>query len=239
MRQITRRIGAAVMAAGVCLVGVQSDGSIIFDEQFNYADGGLNGVGGWAGNTGVNVVGGVASHPGVDGDINLSITGQNSGVVYLAMSAQQGNDAPADGSFGGLGLFEGGGEKFLIGKTWGVTDEWSVAGPGVPQTLSGVDSSTGAMQTVLTKIDIDGGLVEMWVLDNGETGPSGAADASAVLSFGFDELRLRGGNGGETNFQFDWIRVATSAEEAVTGVPEPASLGLLCLGGLAILGRRK
>ena len=58
-------------------------------------------------------------------------------------------------------------------------------------------------------------------------------------SFNFNELRLRGGNSGEVNFQFDWLRVATSAEEAVTGVPEPASFALLGLGCLAMLNRRK
>ena len=166
MRKLTKNFGVAAMLLGVCVAGSSVSGGVVLDEQFDYADGALNGVGGWVGNAGVNIVSGVASHPGVDGDIVLNIPEQSSGVVFVAMSVQQGSDEPAFDSYGGLGVFHDGGELLLVGKLWGVADEWALTGP---DTMSGVDSSTGVFQTVLTKIDIDNDEISMWIVADGET----------------------------------------------------------------------
>ena len=206
MTQVTNKMGLSALILLMGIASVSANAESFLNEEFDYPDGVLDGVNGWTGNAGVTVTGGVAFHPGLDGDITLTIPAQTGGVVYVATRTQQGTDDPTFDSYGGLGLYNSGSEQLLIGKLWGVTDEWSLTGP---DTSSGVDASQGVFQNIVTKIDIDNNEITMWILNDDAT-ILGTPVATIDRAFAFNEVRLRGGNNGETNFQFDWVRVGTS-----------------------------
>ncbi len=220
--QLTTKMSLSALVLAVGMTSVSANAESFLNEEFDYPDGMLDGVGGWTGNTGVTVAGGVASHPGQDGDITLGFAAQTGGVVYVATRSQQANDEPNLSSFGGLGLYNNGGEQLLIGKLWGVADEWALTGDGEPN--SGVDASQGVFQNVVTKVDFDNSEITMWILaDDAEI--LGTPVARIDKSIAFNEVRLRGGNGGELNFQFDWVRVGTSLVDILPDIFGGGTLG--------------
>ncbi len=171
-----------------------------------------------------------------------SFTPQSNTVVYVSSLVQIGSFASAD-NFGGIGLFEGGTEKFLVGQRyqatqWGATTSNLTDGGGQDSATS-IVSDTTALLTV--KIDQVNNQLTMWV--NPDFAQTEGANTPAFIQTwsdgndDIDQIRLRGGNfnAGSAVWRFDNIEVSGSTPF----VPEPASLAMLGLGGLAMLRRRK
>lgn len=112
--------------------------------------------------------------------------------------------------------------------------------------LSGVDLSFGVEQLVVVKWDNATGTATAWVNPASEADPSfgGIADGTRIAT-NVDAIALRQDffttAGVDSNtILVNGIGVATTFDEAVTAsmIPEPASFGLLALGGLAMLRRK-
>jgi PEP-CTERM motif len=166
----------------------------------------------------------------------------NNAVVYVYSLVSVGNgNGPVNttGSFGGLGIFSGTNELFLIGErfqqpTWGLQVN--------NLTLNGMSGdsavSLGNFTTtlLLAKIDQAANTISLFV--NPDFSQTEASNTAAVsLNYGtlpdsFDTVRLRAGNANTGNvWQFDNVNVTNISPFAV---PEPSTLALLT--GPALLG---
>jgi hypothetical protein len=127
-------------------------------------------------------------------------------------------------SYGGIGLFNGTTEKFLIGERWQAAN-WGATASG---NLNGVgaDSSTniGPFTTALlcAKIDFTSRTLTLWVNPNFNKTEACSA-SSASFNFGnseasFNVVRLRAGNANNGNkWQFDNINLTTGPPFAASG----------------------
>jgi glycosidase len=153
---------------------------------------------------------------------NLSST-VSSGTVYVYGLMAIGNFSTAN-SYGGIGLFNGTTEKFLIGQRWQAAN-WGATASG---NLNGVgaDSSTniGNYVTALlcAKIDFSARTLTLWVNPNFNKTEACSA-TSASFNFGnndasFNVVRLRAGNANNGNkWQFDNINLTTGSPFAASG----------------------
>jgi hypothetical protein len=167
------------------------------------------------------------------------------GTAYVSLLAKfDGGTAGSD--YAGVSLFNGGSENLFIGQPGGQT-----AGAG----FWGLDQATGNHSTsvpedgtthlFVIRIDYGGATnasgndrVRMYVdptpgLAAPDVAP--ALDLDATRSVSFNQVRIQAG--GTQQVAFDELRVATDYASAVT--PEPASLGLLSVGALGLLARRR
>jgi hypothetical protein len=176
-----------------------------------------------------------------------SQSGQSAIFVYglVAVGGASGGNFSANNSYGGIGLYAGGTEQFLVGEryqsgNWGATASGNLNG-------SGQDSSV-AIQTftttlLLAEINQQTDTLTFWV--NPDFNLTAAQNTPAFsVNFGtgdstIDTIRLRGGSTNDGNkWQFDNINVTQVAPFAV---PEPSGASLIVVGlaGLVCLRRRK
>jgi len=182
------------------------------------------------------------------GEINILEARRNlssavsSGTVYLyalvsAGGASGGNFSTAN-SYGGIGLYNGTTEKFLIGQrwqaaNWGATASGSLNG-------AGADSSTaiGTFTTTLlcARIDFVTRNLTLWVNPNFSQTES-CSTSSASFNFGsndasFNVVRLRAGNANNGNmWQFDNVHLTTVSPFAASGPTANVSGSTtICLG---------
>jgi len=218
--------------------------AVIASEDFTYADGALaanNGGTGWAGawtdvsGNAATVAGGVGQTNFGQAERTLSSTVDVTGGVWIRATVQKTDTDGVAGSFGGIGLFNGGAEAGLIGNFWpGVaTDAWG-AGPNGAQGEIAGDLVTSLSDVV---VFIDDTQTLLWV--NGNPVALGAAEATGASTGDFDTIRLRNGNGAAETYTYDNILIGDTAADVGVVVPEPGSLALLGLGGLAMLRRRR
>ncbi len=152
---------------------------------------------------------------------------------------------PGQDSYGGLGLYNNGDEKFLIGQrynstTWGVETQ-NLNGAGMSSTVPLGDFTSTLLLARINQFD---NLLTFWV--NPDFGLP-ASDVTNTPAFTFDygpgvddleNVRLRGGNVGNGNkWQFDDINVTLDSPFAPE-IPEPASVATVVLGSTAHALRR-
>ncbi len=208
--------------------------------------------------SGVNTVS--STSPIVEYPLNNSMEGANvleavrnlnatvsSGAVYVyglvAVGGASGGSFSTASSFGGIGLFNGTTEKFLIGQRWqagywGATAASSLNGAGADSS-----SSIGTFATTLlcAKIDFNARMLTLWVNPNFNQGEACAA-ASASFNFGnndasFNTVRLRAGNANNGNkWQFDNIHLTTVSPFAPAGpTADVSGSSTICLGGASTI----
>ena len=143
-------------------------------------------------------------------------------------------------SWAGISAFDYNNERFFFGITGGVLgiDTWACDAPTDPSvTPTSIVPVPGQTYQLAAAIDYDGNELRMWVDPDGSDYDNGVgdntADAVAAYTGGNwnNQVRLASGN----NVLWDDLIVATTFSE----VPEPATLMLLGLGGLALYLRRR
>lgn len=179
------------------------------------------------------------------------------GQATTELSANFGPDgAPTMVRGWNLALFSDGSEKLALGEgtrtsgatlpdtdVWGLVDRGGVNNVGTAWTDQPID----LLGFVVVRIDHGPENVDvayLWI--NPALGPEpaiGTAQATATGDWGFNRIRPFAGNPNATSEQvgaqgyFDEIRIGTTWE--AVAVPEPSSMALLVLGGLALLRLRR
>lgn len=164
----------------------------------------------------------------------------NTGTVYVSLLAKL-DGGTAGSGYAGVSLFNGGSENLFIGQPTGATS-WGLDQSTGPQTTGVAEDAT----THLFVIRIDYGAatdstgndrVRMYVDPTpGQAAPdvSAVIDANTTRSASFDRIRIQSG---ANQVAFDELRVATDYASVVA--PEPASLAVIAVGALGLLGRRR
>lgn len=171
----------------------------------------------------------------------------DAGTLYygfdMTVTDNAGEAGGAGGFFTALQLFNGGAEALGVGNQWLGENLSTFRFPAGAPNENDIDLGGGVIpyaigQAVRFVVRIDFGAngddnARVWV------NPASEADASFDLGpgdAGFDAVNIRAGNG-SGSADYTNIVFATTFDEAA--VPEPGSLGLLGLGGLALLRRRR
>jgi hypothetical protein len=129
-------------------------------------------------------------------------------------------------------------ERLLLGMPYSVPGNFGVTKPG-GDLFSGVPLNQTNFVVFQVEDTGAGDTLRVWL------NPSLTADLSTLTpditasysELAFDAVRLRTGGGG--TWTWDEIRIGSTAADVGISVPEPASLGLISLSGVAALRRRR
>jgi hypothetical protein len=263
MRTIGMHLGCVAMASAIlAAAGTTACGAIILNESFTDPNGALEGqvpeVGGaWTPHSGdgtndVQVVSGQAklNQPGSGEDIHSDFDGGPIGAgdtIYSAFDLTVPSQTTAITSvyfahFKDVGNLFGSrvwiAPPSVAGQTYrlGITGDSSLE---VATDLFATDLAFGTTYRVVTSYEYDSGTSKLWVAPLTELSPSVTSDDSFAAD-DFESYSLRQST--STTMQLiDNLVVATSFNEALTGVevPEPASIALVGLAGVALCGLRR
>lgn len=164
----------------------------------------------------------------------------NGGTMYIGFDFTVDNNAGEGGGggfFAGLGFYNGGAERALVGNAWTGLN-YGIAGP-IGANASSTAYAVGTTVHLVAKLTVvDGGTandtIELFINQLTE----GSADASVTGTLDdFTSLTHRAGNGaGQTTLS---NLVVADDYLSAAAVPEPSSSALLSLGGLALILRRR
>ena len=256
MTRIHSCLGLATLT--LLAITASSQAAVLLSESFNYTAGtssGSNGGTGFGGAytgtgsitapgqtfTGITSAGNKFTTAGTDGGAFRTLSapiGTDAGVIFVRFLTS--STAAATPNYAGLSFFFGGSEELFMGKTGGA------ANYGIDVSGVGIASSTFPVSTATTLLvyrvsfGIASDKIDLYV-NPGSTLPvtpnaTFTTANNSAFPATFDNIRLQSGGGPET-FNFDEIRIATTAAE-VLPIPEPGSLGLM-VGSIALLGSQR
>lgn len=257
----------AAAVAGLALVSA-SPAAMIASDSFDYPTGnttGNNGGSGWSAGwltvpsrtSGTIPAGSMDYSDGISqlqtaGNSAQTVAQRNYRLLATPQSGTEGNTlwvgfvAQADTQTGhaGLGLFSAGditasaNEKVLIGKSAATgADKWGL----VTGANSFTSVTTDTKVFMLTRIVFGAtdAVADLWLNPSLTVEPGAAAVGDAHLTIpNFDLAQVRLSSSTPT-LHLDELRIGTQFGDVVTAVPEPASLGLLGLGAVGLLARRR
>ncbi len=252
--------GAAAFAAAALVIAPLASATPIASDSFNYTAGSLgtsNGGSGawtstWAGGSS-NVTSPGLTLNGVGSAANNKVTTNNDNNGAFRSVPSQGTDgttvwlgyltsgtgAPVAAGYAGVSLFQDSTENVFTGKRSAQTTL------GVERSGGTGGDSTAAADTathfLVYRIDFGAGTtagnekITMFVDPSPGQAPnvSAAVTLTDVTNFTFNRIRIQSGNG--SSFNVDEVMLGTTFAD----VPEPAAAGLLGLGGLGLLARRR
>ncbi len=257
-----KSVGILAMAvASICATTVATQASILVNDNFNRANGNLVGTnptpgpgGTWAAHSGAGALPvqissgqiGLAQGSGSREDVNAP-AGATMGAgdrwyaafnLVIADPAASITDTYFAMFLQGTSNFNGrvwvtaptsAGYRLALSNDSSITDSDGEAFTG--------DLVFGQSYRVVVSYDFTGQNASLWLDQALESGSSIAATdpgfSNAVSAFAFRQAA------GNTTQTIDDLCVATTYGEAYTCVPEPATLGLLAMGALALIRRRR
>lgn len=267
MKSMKNSLQTLAFAAVLIAFSAQhSHATILLSESFDYSTGNLAGQAGGTGFTGAwTTVGDAGAATVQAGSLaystlatsgnktyvspNVAASGasrtfsnMNSGTVYMSFLINQDEGT----RFFALRLYDGAAQNLLIGRGTAGTS-WILGNTlGVAQD-TGVAATLDTTFLMVLRIDFNASganeRLRLYVNPTLGTEPLTAqVDGTTTSSFQINKLDIAGGQtgGGNTVSKgwFDEIRFGTTYAD-VTPVPEPATLALLSLGGLAVLFLRR
>ncbi len=230
--------------------------TLLFEDEFQYPTGAVNGASGGSGFSGAWSNAGSVLAPGLTYE-NLTVSsnafltggsnvgafrnltnsyGGGSGTFYFSVVVGMNAALP---DYAGLSLFNGGTEVLFIGKPNGQA-QWGVdLKPGKIATASNVNVNTTVFLVAQIDFAAVNDTIKLWV-DPPLTNGLGTADLSSTRSdFSFNQIRFQSGSAGaHTDVYFDEVRMGTTVAD-IMPVPEPSSILILFLGGLSSFFRWK
>jgi hypothetical protein len=240
-----------VASASFLTLASTAHAAVNASDSFSYANGSLTGN---SGGTGFSTAWGDANSNIASASSTLVASGQvtcsNGDAIYRGLTTSFGSSGTlwmgvdlqvkTPGTFGGLLLYNGTSEKFLVGGNNNL-QIWTMGANAAAAAGSAIsDDSTTTLKRGVVQFNLDpgsAGSASLWVSQGGAT-----VDVTRTPDATITGLTLTGVNtlriGSNTSLVLDNVTLGTTFAD-VGAVPEPGSMGLLGLGASGLLWRRR
>jgi hypothetical protein len=264
-----RKILLGGLCGGVCLISGSASALVIGSEPFTYTDGPIaNQTGGTGWNVVRTAEPGSLPATQSDWD-NVGGTPNvtSNALVTLATSAKREYNGASEGStppsneregafratgavfyrvqmtraagadWSGASSYDFGTERIFFGVPGGqgATKFFGIEESGIGTTLSTVQAVTDQTHTMVAMVDFDADKLALWV----DPVAGALPDITRAYTGTNWSSAVRLGSGGTGSTTWDNLIVADNPADVGVSVPEPASLGLLVLGGVPLALRRR
>ncbi len=259
MRFRAFRTGVIVAALGaVCGLSSPANAALVASDSFAYSAGAVAGNNGGGGFSAAYTGDGNITSPGLTYP-NLLATGNkftsastnlgafrdlaspintNTGTIFVSFLASLPGTLP---DYGGISFFSGGTEELFLGKPSNSNNYGFDVSGGVGSGKNGpAATSSAALLVYRLTFTATGETIDAYYNPTpGAALPATPGDTLVIPegSFAATLTRIRLQSGTQP-INFDEFRIGTTFAD-VTPVPEPASIGFLAVGGLALLARRR
>lgn len=263
MQRLKQSSVALAIGLGATLAAGTAQADLLVYEGFDYADGsavaGQTGGSGWGGEWvsgwhNPSIVSPGLTHPTViaTGNAAIIVIGGSSRPLLAPISGSAffsvllHPEAELEGN-GWLGIsFKNGGNGLFVGKPGGGNSQWAIEHQGGANngttTLTGITPTAGQTTLLAGELIFNGNDVTLNLyIDPLASQPANPSATYTYVGLGaLSQVGLEAGvwpEAGTTNKMLDEIRIGETWGD-VTPIPEPASLGLLAMGGVMLLRRR-